>query len=197
MKRWLQRLGFAAFTVFLVGRVWLFEVAWMANDGMNPSLLAGEAVLVLRGPLASTEPGSVVLYDYGGVVDLKRVVAAEGQVAEVSSGSLYIDGEMQRQEDGEAVRVTIERGCEEQEVTAEIEPWRGEAITVLPGGDSLDERVPSSHIYVLGDHRAVSSDSRQWGPLPVAAVRGSVSRVLWSRDPCGDVRWFRIGRRLR
>ena len=126
--------------------------------------------------------------------DLKRVVGTAGQQIELTGGVLYRDGQS-LQHGSEAV--DWPRDCAVQTVTATVEQWGERQGLILPSGDAPMERIPPQHLYVLGDHRAESSDSRQWGPLPEAAVEGVAGRILWSRDRCGVVRWFRMGLRVR
>jgi signal peptidase I len=193
-ERWVGRGFFALLSLVLIGRVWLFEVVSVANDAMAPALLPGELIWVWRGPLAAVEPGAVVLYEDSGVRGLKRVVASSGQQVEVTGGVLYIDGEsMHRGSQG----LDWPRGCEHETVTATVEQWGERRGAILPSGDAPMETVPDQHLYILGDHRSESSDSRQWGPLPSGSVEGVASRVVWSKDDCGALRWFRMGTRVR
>ena len=60
-ERWIGRGVFALLSIVLIGRVWLFEVVSVSSDAMAPALLPEELVWVWRGPLASIEPGAVVL----------------------------------------------------------------------------------------------------------------------------------------
>lgn len=194
MERWSTRVGFALFSLLLIGRVWLFEVVSVANDSMSPALLTGELVWVWRGPLAEVSPGSVVLYEYSGVRSLKRVVAVGGQTVEVSAGALFIDGDAARQEDA---TILLPGDCGVSEMSGIIERWGEVQAAVRPAGEAFSEQVPPGAVYILGDHRAESSDSRQWGPLPESAIRGVAGRVLWSGGGCDSPRWFRIGQRVR
>ena len=51
-------------------------------------------------------------------------------------------------------------------------------------------------VFVLGDQRAHAVDSRAFGPVPLANVKGIARQIWFSRDADG-VRWSRIGRLLR
>jgi signal peptidase I len=51
--------------------------------------------------------------------------------------------------------------------------------------------VPRGTVYVLGDNRDYSADSRVWGPVPLGDIVGVVSSVLRSSGPAGP-RWDRI-----
>ena len=55
--------------------------------------------------------------------------------------------------------------------------------------------LPPGMFFVLGDNRDNSLDSRYWGFLPAAGIRGLVRRVYFSEDSAGHIRWSRLGRR--
>ena len=58
--------------------------------------------------------------------------------------------------------------------------------------------VPSGTLFVLGDNRGVSRDSRYWGFLPVRDVVGRVNLIYFSQEPVtGAIRWERIGQPVR
>jgi signal peptidase I len=52
--------------------------------------------------------------------------------------------------------------------------------------------VPAGHVYILGDHRDRSNDSRFFGPVPINRVKGRALIMYWSKDPQTGYRWDRI-----
>ncbi|MBA3541430.1 MAG: signal peptidase I [Deltaproteobacteria bacterium] len=61
-----------------------------------------------------------------------------------------------------------------------------------PCDPQLAFRVPADAVFVLGDNRANSHDSRYWGVVPIALVRGRVTGIWYSPGPNGQ-RWSRFG----
>ncbi len=70
-----------------------------------------------------------------------------------------------------------------------IEALPGETITCA---DGARKEVPHGFVYVLGDNRAHSYDSRQFGFVPLSDVIAKVRQVYYSSGTDG-IRWSRIG----
>jgi len=71
-----------------------------------------------------------------------------------------------------------------------IEALPGETIT---GADRLQKEVPHGLVYLLGDNREHSADSRQFGLVPLTDVIAKVRQVYFSSGT-GGIRWSRIGK---
>ena len=171
-KGWLRTVGglsTVVVTAFMV-RTWVGAPMVVGSDAMAPALQQGGIVWLDRmGPSAAV-PGAVVAYRVPGrgEATIKRVVGTEGQVVEISGGRLFLDG--------------VVRGSSSRET------WCGRDVSVRAGADLSAVEVEPGTVFVLGDDRAISSDSRQWGALPVDAVLGQARFVMWTdgaRDGIG------------
>ena len=133
---------------------------------------------------------------------VKRVIAVGGQTIEVRDGVVLVDGVALRQlamigdcpsSGEEPADVTTCRLLQESAGTG----WY--PIMRYPSQGAPDfprSVVPPGHLFVLGDNRDNSSDSRVWGPVRHDLVEGRATFVWWSRAPDGGMRWNRLGRKI-
>jgi signal peptidase I len=65
-----------------------------------------------------------------------------------------------------------------------------------PCAPSRRYRVPEDHVFVMGDNRYNSHDSRGWGSVPVENIKGKALFIWWSRKPGeqGGIEWDRLGK---
>jgi signal peptidase I len=150
---------------------------------MEPAILAGDQVVMI--PLRSGGPaiGDVVIYRVwdSAFPDLimGRVVALGGDSIRVENGLATVNGQL---EDPEELN---------------FEPLSGPPVEP-PGASHLGPLVlPVDHVFVMGDRRFVSYDSRYRGPVPMRDILGRLVRIYFSTNPYRfEPRWERVGRPL-
>jgi signal peptidase I len=157
-RRLLSALGWAAALVLVVQwplRMWVAEPLVVSTSSMSPTLEPGQRVLTwkLGAGDATWHRGDVVSLRHDGQVWLKRVVAVGGDTVGLRDGRLFVDGHVVH------------------------EPWADpELIDSVYFGPV---RVPAGSVFVMGDNRANSEDSRSFGAVPESELTGRVVAVVW------------------
>lgn len=137
---------------------------------------------------------------------VKRLVGLPGDVVEVRDSVLYINGKEQPRT-YLAPYAYVDNGCTEQPTRQFEERLDGVAHPVLQTTSYLRRydnygpyKVPEGHYFMMGDNRDNSADSREWGPVPRAYMKGRAKFVWLSFNTCeeglpglGRVRTERIG----
>ncbi len=124
----------------------------VGSGSMAPAVPTGALVLV-RHDVGEVHRRAVVTADVGGVPVVKRVVAVAGEEVAVEDGVLVVDG-----------RPVCER---------DVDPDRQDGVWFGP------VVVPAGAVFLLGDDRDDSVDSRTFGAVPLTAVTGRVVARLW------------------
>lgn len=153
-----------------------FEVP---SASMEPALQAGDVILADRSDRGTARRGDVVVFDGsgyfaptgqdGGRYWVKRVIAVGGERVTccTETGAITVDGE-------ELVEPYLPPGTD-------------------PSSIEFDLRVPEGRMFVLGDNREDSTDSRSLlgapggGMIPVDRVVGTVHRIVWPLTRAGVI----------
>lgn len=199
-----------AVVLALIIRTCLFEAFEIEGPSMEPTLLNGDRVVVAKFsfglflPLASEavtswgmpEVGDVVIIKSpaDGVDIVKRVVALAGDRVALRNGQLFRNGEpVPSQDKGRCKTGTGAASplCRWTESVIDGRVFRTSASG--PSGGVEPRIVPPDHVFVLGDHRDASNDSRNpaVGPIPVKRIKGEALAIYWSSGPNGR-RWHRM-----
>ena len=145
--------------VLLVGVVLVFYVffssAVVDGESMLPTLHNGDYLLITHGA-SSLHQGDIVvtsvLEKTGPVELVKRVIALPGDTIEIKDDVAWING------------------------TAE--PARGQFVSPQFSVSRGPYVVPSGYVYVMGDNRPISEDSRYLGPVPLSGLKGRAVLVF-------------------
>ena len=175
---WVQILVCSVLAVVLV---FTFAVRGFRVDGpsMRETLQDGDMLLVLNDGLCGDyQPGDIVILRKASFRDgkpiVKRVIATEGQTVDIDfeAGIVYVDGE-----------------ALEEDYTRES--------TRTPEGLDFPITVPEGHLFVLGDNRNNSSDSRHpdLGAVDTRYIIGRALVLAFPGKPAEQDRreWSRIG----
>ena len=151
--------------VFGVLRPFVAEPFSITTASMDPTLRAGDSVLATKFAyrLAGPERGDVILFEAptDGAPTIKRVVGVAGDTVAVRDGVLFVNGEKTRE------------GYVDYNLTD---------ATFFGPTD-----VPDDSVYVMGDNRANSLDSRSYGPVPEEDILGGIDLRIWPLGRAGTV----------
>jgi signal peptidase I len=159
---WLETIVFALLAAFLI-RAFVVQVYMVEGESMEPTLHSYERLLVnkfiyrFRDP----KPGEIVVLQDPGRPNrelIKRVIAVAGETVEVKHGVVYINDRPLK------------------------EPYKN---TEYPVPDTPKTVVPPGHIYVMGDNRGRSWDSRQIGAIELKQVDGKAIFMFWPLNRFG------------
>jgi signal peptidase I len=133
--------------------------------------LGGERFFYYRFPaIRDPKVGDIVVFRYPEDPSrdfIKRCVAVAGQQIEIRDKVLYVDGK-----------------AREEPYVVHKDPRIFSRDTKGGQRDNYGPYVvPSGHLFMLGDNRDNSQDSRFWGPLPRELVKGKAMFLYWSWDP--------------
>ena len=150
--------------VFGFVKPFVMEAFWIPSGSMIPTLKIGDRVLVNKFIYRFTEPerGDIIVFQSVDTPDedlIKRVVGLPGDEIAERSGKLFVNGEPQK------------------------EPYTNGEI---PDRTSFAKTtVPKNHVFVMGDNRGNSADSRVFGPLPEKNIEGEAFLRFWPPNRIG------------
>ncbi|SHI80961.1 signal peptidase I [Geosporobacter subterraneus DSM 17957] len=157
MREWLETIAIAVVLAIII-KTFLFDLILVDGNSMMPTLADGERLIVYKAGylIHKPQPGDLVVFRYPHEPKynfIKRVIAVEGDTIEINNGEVLVN----------------EHPLEE--------PY----IMEITLGDFHKRLVPENTIFVLGDNRNNSKDSRSEdvGFVPVSQVKGEALLKIW------------------
>jgi len=159
-----------AISAAMLIRVFLFQQYYIDGPSMQTTLMPEDRVLVnkMSYKLHDIHRGDVIVFDR--VTNevqhddlIKRVLGLPGETLEIRSCIVYIDG------------VQVDEPYLNPEQTSQVEP----SARCGSHTDMAPIVVPEEMVFVMGDNRVQSFDSRDFGPIDTDKVRGRAFVVIW------------------
>jgi signal peptidase I len=177
-----------ALVLALLIRTFIIQAFKIPTGSMEPTLLVGDHLLVSKFsysihvpneiPFTSIqlfpdyhffssvpERGNIVVFKFPMEPDkdfIKRVIGLPGETIQIIQQRVYINDKLLK------------------------EPYAHHSQAPSPNSGDRDNmaplRIPEGHIFVMGDNRENSHDSRMWGVLDLKNLRGKAQWIYWSWD---------------
>jgi len=138
-------------------KTYVVQPFYIPSGSMEPTLYPGDRVLVNKFiyKFQEPKPGNIVVFVPPGNTNkdfIKRIIAVEGQQVEVRSGKVFVNGKVKS------------------------EPY---TISMYDSNNYGPERIPLDSVFVMGDNRPNSQDSRVFGSLPEDSLVGEAFMIYW------------------
>ena len=191
-REYVEALVFALLIALFI-RTFVVQAFKIPSGSMLPTLQIGDHILVnklaygVRVPFleeqlarfGTPKPGDVIVFVYP--VDpskdfIKRVVGVPGDVIEIRNKRVFVNG------------------VPRDDPHAYFADGQDDARGGMPRDNFGPVTVPRDHVFVMGDNRDRSYDSRFWGFVSFDEIRGKAILIYWSWDGTDRwVRWERLG----
>jgi len=143
--------------VFLALFTFLLGIIRYEEPSMAPSIKDGDLVIFYRYTQSGYLPQDVVVVNYDGQNQARRVVATAGDTVDITEEGLLVNGALQQE-------LGIYQKTERYEE-----------------GVDFPLTVPGNQVFVLGDSRDGATDSRIYGPVEISETKGKVMTVIRRR----------------
>jgi signal peptidase I len=165
LSRWVRdvliSLAIAGFII-----VFLYQPVKVEGTSMLPGLVDQERIFINKFVyhFETINRGDIVVFHYPydpSKSYIKRVIGLPGDRIEIVDGQVFVNGKALR----------------ERYIPPQYEDGRSYPETV----------VPAQHYFLLGDHRNLSNDSRDFGPVDESFIYGKAVFVYWPMDKVGTL----------
>ncbi len=143
--------------IFMLLFTFLFGFIRYGEPSMAPAIKDGDIVLFYRYNSSGYLPSDAIVLEFGGVTQVRRVIATAGDVVDIIDGALLINGAYQQ------------------------EPSIYQQTNRYAEGVDFPLTVPEGSVFVLADSREGATDSRVYGCVSISDTLGKVMAVIRRR----------------
>ncbi|MNI49205.1 Signal peptidase I S [compost metagenome] len=167
---WIKAIAIALVLVILI-RWLLFKPFIVDGPSMQPNFHTGERVIVneILYDIRSPQRGEVIVFHVPseGRDFIKRVIAVAGDTVKVEGDVVTVNGEPV---DETYIQGAIDAAHNNNALYNNKD---------FPNEDFPDGTVPEGHVFVMGDNRSDSTDSRMIGYVPLGDIVGRADLIFW------------------
>jgi signal peptidase I len=183
------------------------EAFRIPSESMMPSVMAGDFLFADKrvncpGCKHQIRHGDVVILVYPNNrtrLYIKRVIALPGDTVQITGTKVRVNGALIRagkiKDLGNDTLNTLLKThiayTEKSESGTYSVLWKNGASR-----KNVTITVPNGHVFVLGDNRDATHDSREFGTVPLIDIVGKAKQIWFSWDTNTGVRWTRLGKSL-
>jgi signal peptidase I len=168
------------------------------SGSMEPTVMTGDMLFADKryncpGCQTAVQRGDIAVFTYPNdrtLYFIKRVIGMPGDKLQIKGADILINGKplrAQAQASADGLQVTETDGKATWQVL-----W-ADVNKPLPQTELI---VPPGNLFMMGDNRSASNDSRFIGPVPLQDVVGKAQQV-WLSVKGNEVRWERMGKVLK
>ncbi|MBV8631939.1 MAG: signal peptidase I [Silvibacterium sp.] len=166
LRLWVRDVLISVAASFMI-ITFLYQPVRVEGTSMQPQLRDQDRLFINKFVyrFEQISRGDVVVFHYPRDPEksyIKRVIALPGDSLRIDAGRVFVNGERIDES-------YVPRGYRDSRSMPEIV-------------------IPADHYFVMGDHRSISSDSRDFGPVERDLIYGKAAFVYWPADDLGVVR---------
>lgn len=137
--------------IILILRIYIFEIVKVSGDSMYPTLKDGQLIFLWK-PISTLSRGDIVVFTSPDETELiKRVIGLPGENIEIENGIVYIEN---------------------------IEMDEKYQFDSTPPDSISEILISTDSVFVMGDNRNFSEDSRKFGTIPYQLIKGKLIFVI-------------------
>lgn len=147
-------------------RMFVFVPYEIPSGSMEETIMPGDMVFSEKISYYTRDPqrGDIVTFadpEVAGRTLIKRVIATQGETVELIDGFVYVDGvQLDEPYTGGKVSFPLSRTAPDVEI-------------------EFPYTVPEGRVWVMGDNRVASQDSRYFGAIPIESITGRAAMIYW------------------